>query len=195
MSLGMSRFPDPYKARDDLSHAAVFLVVLLLLVVVGAVLFFGNAWVFAPSDLTSRILASPTARNTSNSRSTPGAPPAFSAPTSVPPLAGVLIQPTPGPTMPATATARPSNATVTVPPTPPPQATSTPLPVAHIGNTGGDGAYLRHTPHLADHWVAWHDNTPVVLLGNQTDGDGQHWLQVRDPLNNVGWMPAQYVVR
>jgi hypothetical protein len=195
MSLGMSRFPDPYQAREDVSHAAVFLVVLLLLIVVGAVLFFGSAWIFAPSDVTARVLASPTAHNATNSRPTPAAPPTFSAPTPVPPLAGVLIQPTPTPTTPATATAHPPTATVTVPAAP--TATAKPTPpagTAHVGNTGGDGAYLRHTPRLADHWVAWPDNTSLVLLGNDADGDGQHWLQVRDPRNDVGWMPAQFVV-
>jgi hypothetical protein len=64
-----------------------------------------------------------------------------------------------------------------------------------VGNTGGDGVFLRHSPRLADRWIAWADNTPLTLLGAEADGDGQHWLQVRDPHNDVGWVPAQFVMR
>jgi hypothetical protein len=46
---------------------------------------------------------------------------------------------------------------------------------------------------MSDHWIAWPDNTPLVLLGELIDADGQSWLQVRDPKNNVGWVPSQYV--
>jgi len=64
-----------------------------------------------------------------------------------------------------------------------------------VANTGGDGVFLRHTPLLADRWMAWPDHTPLVFLGNEAEGDGLHWVQVRDPKNNIGWVPAQYVVR
>jgi hypothetical protein len=65
--------------------------------------------------------------------------------------------------------------------------------VGHVGNTDGDGAYLRRSPRLADRWIVWPDRTLLVLLGNEADGDGQRWLQVRDPKDNVGWIPAKYV--
>lgn len=211
MGLGMSRFPDPYQTRDDLSHATVFLVVLLLLIAVGAVLFFGNSWAFAPSDLMARLRASPTA-GPSNDSSNPGGGPAFTAPTSVPPLAGVPYQPTPDhsvtPTVvnhptatPASPNATPGSnqsaapaPTASGPPTPTP-APPTPPPTARVANTGGDGVYLRHSPRLGDLWIAWPDNTPLTPQGAEADADGTHWLQVRDPKGNVGWVPAQYVTR
>lgn len=48
-------------------------------------------------------------------------------------------------------------------PTPPGSPTS--QPVGRVANTGGDGVYLRHTPNLSDRWVAWPDNTLLVILG------------------------------
>ncbi len=199
MSTGMSRFPDPYETRDDLSHATVFLVVLLLLLSVGAILFFGNAWLFAPVQAPS-FLSTSASTIRAASGATPAEPPTFVAPTPVPPLAGVPFKPTPS----GTQTPTPAPATPThVSTTPSPVATSsatasptaTPQPVVRVGNTGGDGVYLRHTPRLDDKWFAWRDNTPLVLTGAEADGDGEHWLQVRDPRGNVGWVPARYVVR
>jgi len=195
MGMGMSRFPDPYESRDDLSHATVFLVVLLLLLSVGAILFFGNAWLFAPVQAPS-FLSSSAQSIRSATQSTPAEPPSFVAPTPVPPLAGVPFKPTPNGTQtstPATATATQPAATPT--PSTPTPTTPTPQPIARVGNTGGDGVYLRHTPHLADVWIAWRDGTPLTLTGGEADGDGEHWLQVRDPRGNVGWVPARYVIR
>jgi hypothetical protein len=205
-----SRFPDPYRTRGDASHASVFLVALLLLIAVGYMLFSGTAWIFAPIESITGGTSLAASRSTSPQR-TPVKPPAtFVAPTIVPPLAGVPIPPTPTPTTPgahppgpiATAGA-PANRVTPVAGAPPPVAPLlTPLPptpgppaTGHVANTGGDGVYLRHTPHMADIWIAWHDNTKLTLLGAEADGDGQHWLQVRDPNNNVGWVPSQFVVR
>ena len=63
-----------------------------------------------------------------------------------------------------------------------------------VANTGGEGVYLRHTPRLADKWIAWPDGTRLDVVGPDADGDGQHWKQVRDPDGHVGWVPAEYVV-
>lgn len=198
MSPGMSRFPDPYQTRDDLSHATVFLIALMLLLVVGAVLFFGNAWLFAPVGAASLASAPMTTAVTTVHRSTPVSAPTFTAPTQVPPLAGVLLLPTPAPSLTSvppstpTSTAQPAPAMAIQPPDP--LGTDLLAATAHVGNTGGDGVFLRHTPSLNDRWVAWMDRTPLLPTGNQANGDGQHWLQVRDPKGNVGWVPAQYVV-
>jgi hypothetical protein len=96
----------------------------------------------------------------------------------------------------ATAIATAVATSTVVPPSATIQAASPLGPlVGHVGNTGGDGVFLRRSPRLADHWTIWADNTPLILLGNEADGDGQHWLQVRDPKDEVGWVPAQYVIR
>ncbi len=195
MGVGYSRSPDPYQARGDLSNAAIFLVAFLLLLVVAGVLFFGNAWLFSSADLPVRAAAATTPVP---HRTAPIASMVFSAPTAIPPLAGIAFQPiavakaTPVPN--AAPTAVTSNAVMS-------SLVVTPVPtvslsgVAHIGNTGGDGAFLRHSPKLADTWIAWPDRTTLTLTGAEADGGGQHWLQVQDPKHNVGWIPSQYVVR
>jgi hypothetical protein len=72
-------------------------------------------------------------------------------------------------------------------PTPPPAA-------LRIGNTGGIGAYLRATPRLADRLRAWPDGTPMIPTGQETDAEGRHWREVRDPAGAVGWMPSAYLL-
>jgi len=207
MDAGASRFPDPYRRRDDLGHATVFLVVLLLLIAIGAVLFFGNAWVFSPpSSVTS--LGMPSNQAVPDLNLTPAAQPTFGAPTPVPALVGIPYQPTPKPgeTPRATNTPAPTaspqgatNGNSGPTPTPTPVQVTTPTPAAianqtgYIANTGGDGVYLRHTPKLSDTWVAWPDNTKLTILGAEANGDGTHWVQVRDPRGDVGWVPAQYI--
>ncbi len=194
MGVGYSRYPDPYQARDDQSHAAIFLVALLLLLVVAGVLFFGNAWVFSSPDLPVRAAATTPVPH----RTAPIASLVFSAPTTIPRLANIAIQSvavtraTPVPN--AAPTAMASNAvmaSLVVTPVP----TVSLLGVAHVGNTGGDGAFLRHSPRLADTWIAWPERTTLTLTGAEADGDGQHWLQVQDPKHNIGWIPSQYVVQ
>jgi HJR/Mrr/RecB family endonuclease len=63
-----------------------------------------------------------------------------------------------------------------------------------IGNTGGIGAYIRHSPHLVDRWIAWPDGTTLVVLGPEVNSDGSAWLPVRDPSGPAGWIPTQYTV-
>jgi hypothetical protein len=190
MGLGSSRFPDPYQSRGDLSHATVFFIVLMLIIAIGSILFFGSTWVFAPIAVPASLNMSAVGASRMPVAPTPGSAPTFTAPTPVPPLAGVPYHPQPSVTAVGTA----SNAPAAPPPTPSP-GTPTPQATAVIANTGGDGVYLRHTPHLADRWIAWPDNTRLVLLGNEADGDGQHWFQVRDPKGDVAWVPAQFVRR
>lgn len=197
MNSGYSRFPDPYQRRADIGTATVFLIVLLLIIAVAGILFFGNAWVFAPVNpsalgTSALSVASAAAAPTRGAQpvATPASQPTFTAPTAVPPLAGVPYNPKPSATA---APALPGQATPTPAATATPQKTTLQGP-AKVGNTGGDGVWLRHTPRLADRWVAWPDNTPLTLLGSEADGDGQHWVQVRDPKGDVGWIPSQYVI-
>jgi len=170
-------------------EATVLIGVFLMLVIVASVLYYGAPWfpsmmAFGPEErvVTKAKISVPV-------RSFPSAPPTYTVPTPVPALADQVIQPTPGPNLVAISVSTPTP----VPPSPTPLAPS--VVVGHVANTGGDGVFLRHTPSLVDRWIAWPDHTSLVLLGNEADGDGQHWVQVRDPKNNIGWVPAQYVAR
>src|SRR5205085_3422733 len=55
------------------------------------------------------------------------------------------------------------------PVTPTPPGTPQPTVVSHlrIGNTSGDGVYIRRTPNLADRILPWPDNTLLEYLGEQ----------------------------
>ncbi|MBI4504545.1 MAG: hypothetical protein HY691_03340 [Chloroflexi bacterium] len=84
--------------------------------------------------------------------------------------------------------------TATLPP--PPVATATPQPVRSytVGNTGGDGVYIRRTTRLADRIMAWPDGTRMESQFDEQQSEGRVWRKVRDPRGNVGWVPAEYLV-
>ncbi|HET8630376.1 MAG TPA: hypothetical protein VFL91_23405 [Thermomicrobiales bacterium] len=63
-----------------------------------------------------------------------------------------------------------------------------------VGNTGGEGVYLRHTPHLDDRDTAYPDGTRLTQVGPDETSDGQTWRHVRAPDGRTGWVPAQYTV-
>ena len=106
-------------------------------------------------------------------------------------LIETLAEPTPPPAPTPTIVAASS---------PQPWPTSTPVPtptpvVRKVGNTGGLGVYLRRTPNINDRMRAWLDNSEMILLGEETDAGGFHWIKVRDPAGNEGWVPEQYLLR
>ena len=112
------------------------------------------------------------------------APPPSSPPTLAPTMPPPPTSPptlTPVPTMPA--------------PTSPPEPTPAPPPARtlYVTNTGGQGAYLRATPRLDDRLRPWVEGTPMRATGAETEIAGFRWLQVVDPLGNIGWMPAIYL--
>ena len=95
--------------------------------------------------------------------------------------------PPPRPTAPTT--------TATVPP--PPTATALPTPIAslvYVGNTDGDGVFLRRTREMADRIAAYPDGTPLVVIGPDAVAQGRTWKHVRTPDGRVGYVPAQYTV-
>jgi hypothetical protein len=63
-----------------------------------------------------------------------------------------------------------------------------------IGNTGGEGAYLRRTPHDADKLKAWPDGTVLIVVAEDVQSEGHTWKHVRDPDGNVGYVPAEYTL-
>ncbi len=94
--------------------------------------------------------------------------------------------------------AAPSVAPIPVPNPAPQKPTATPVPRLPqkmvVGNTEGEGVFLRKTPHLADKVRAWTDGSPMEILGRPEDSDGLQWFQVRAPDGVEGYIPSQYLV-
>ena len=100
----------------------------------------------------------------------------------------------PATTQPIVATPVP---TAEAPATPVTHATATPAPakpqIMVIGNTDGQGAFLRKTPHLNDRLRAWVDGTKMQIKG-AVESDGIQWMQVVAPDGTEGYIPKQYLV-
>jgi len=118
-------------------------------------------------------------------------------------LPGNQAGPTPAPTTSAPATtapspvaAKPSAAAVASPsPVAKPTSTSEPaLEKVFVGNTDGEGVYLRKTPVMADRIKAYPDRTPLTIVDVDVEGDGQTWHHVKAPDGVEGYVPAQYTV-
>jgi hypothetical protein len=63
-----------------------------------------------------------------------------------------------------------------------------------VGNTDGEGVYVRKTPVMADRIKAYPDKTQLTIIGADVDGDGQKWHNVRAPDGVEGYVPVQYTV-
>ncbi len=112
-----------------------------------------------------------------------------SAPTSEPTVAPTIV--------PTVARAAPS-AVPSPSPSPPPRPTATTV-VANattvwVGNTDGQGVFVRKTPVMADRVRAYPDGTALTVVGDDVDGDGQHWKHVKTPDGLEGYVPSIYTV-
>ena len=192
----VNRFQNPYESPTDVSHATMFFVVILLLVGVAAILYYGNSGLFASAPITTtsgprrELTPRPATATPPPAPLTNATPVPLATPTFAPPGTTSAINPAA-----ATPTAA-ANATPTPGPTVTPAA-PTPTPIRtlfRIANTGGDGVYLRRTPHMADRLVAWPDNTILQAVGERVQSEGMTWEKVRDPQGNVGWVPVQWIV-
>ena len=63
-----------------------------------------------------------------------------------------------------------------------------------VGNTGGDGVYLRRTPRSSDRDRAYPDGTRLEQIGEDVRAEGTTWRNVRAPDGRTGWVPAQYTL-
>jgi hypothetical protein len=103
-------------------------------------------------------------------------------------------QPTVAPSVVPTAT-RP-----VAPPSPAsaPKPTATPEPAkadtVWVGNTDGQGVYVRKTPQMPDRVRAYPDGTPLTVIGDDVDNDGQQWKQIKTPDGLEGYVPSIYTV-
>lgn len=112
------------------------------------------------------------------------------APTLVPapsPTASPMPQPTPSPTqVPPTPTSTPTPQ-ATLAPTAPPKL------FVRIANTGGLGANLRTAPETSAPGVVWPEGTVLEVVGEDRQGDGGTWKDVKSPSGQLGWMFASYL--
>ena len=78
----------------------------------------------------------------------------------------------------------------------PGQPTGTPTVVTvhlKVGNTGGDGVFLRRSPRMDDKIRPWMDGTAMVVIGPTVTGDGHTWQHVRAPDGSEGYVPSEYL--
>jgi hypothetical protein len=99
--------------------------------------------------------------------------------------------PTNTPTTTKTPTATMSN-TPTLTFTPTPTFTATPV-LAFIANTGGRGVYLFDAP-AGVIIGSIPEGAPIHILYQREVVNGQEWLEVRGSNEQVGWVPATYVI-
>ena len=87
-------------------------------------------------------------------------------------------------------------------PSPTPQPTAAPTPtrmpdktqIMVVGNTDGQGVYVRRTPRMEDKLQAFRDGTRMEVLGDSVDGEGKKWSRVRTPDGAEGYIPEQFLV-
>jgi hypothetical protein len=104
--------------------------------------------------------------------------------------------------VPATSAPSPAARAVASPTTPPPApkptaTTETPAAAADtvwVGNTDGQGVYVRTTPVMADRAKPYADGTALTIVGDDVDGDGQHWKHIKTPDGLEGYVPSIYTV-
>ena len=88
-----------------------------------------------------------------------------------------------------TATKQPITPTVTV------TATAVEVTAVYVvGNTDGDGVYIRRTPDVADGIKAWPDGTVMEIIGPDVPAQERLWKQVVDPDGTVGFIPVEYLL-
>jgi hypothetical protein len=63
-----------------------------------------------------------------------------------------------------------------------------------VGNTDGEGVYIRRTPTMADRVRAYPDSTQLEIIGEDVFGDGQRWHHVKAPDGLEGYVPVIYTV-
>lgn len=71
---------------------------------------------------------------------------------------------------------------------------ASPTVTLFVGNTGGDGVYIRATPNLDDKLIAWPDGSAMTVLGAALDKAGRLWFNVRSSDGVIGWVPESYLV-
>ena len=106
------------------------------------------------------------------------------------------MTPTPIPTNTPTITSTPLPATPTPTPTLSPTITLTPVSTSYqVGNTDGDGVYLRESAGGDTRIKAWPDGTLMMVVGPDESIGDRLWRPVQDPDGNRGYVPVEYLVK
>ncbi len=116
------------------------------------------------------------------------APSATSTPEARP--ASAVPSPSPSPARPTAAASPTAPQAATRPTSAPAQSAS--AETVYVGNTDGEGVYIRNTPSMADRAQAYPDGTELTIIGDDVDGDGQHWHHVKTPDGLEGYVPSTY---
>jgi hypothetical protein len=107
-------------------------------------------------------------------------------------------EPTAAPTIVPTIARAAASAVPSPSPSPPPRPTPTTVVASTttvwVGNTDGEGVFVRKTPVMADRVRAYPDGTALTIVGDDVDGDGQHWKHVKTPDGLEGYVPSIYTV-
>ena len=163
-----SRFPGGW-SPGRFSPAILAVAVVVIVILVGATVF-------------SRRNASASPTPTVTSVGQPITAPSSSAP----PVVSVAPSAAASAARPSAATAASAAASA---------AASTKPKVYLVGNTDGDGVYLRKTPSMADRInPAYADGTEMVAIGADVTAEGELWHNVRTPDGKTGYVPAKYTV-
>lgn len=93
-----------------------------------------------------------------------------------------------------TATAKQGTADSSNTPTNTPEATpDTRTVTCVVGNTDGEGVFIRAAPQTGEKIEAWWDGSKLVQVGPDKVAGGQSWKNVRDPDGNTGYVAAEYL--
>ena len=106
----------------------------------------------------------------------PAAPPTVASPAPAKPSAVASPSPSPAAAQPAATAGQPAANAV------------------WVGNTDGEGVYIRRTPTMADRVRAYPDRTRLEIIGEDVFGDGQRWHHVKAPDALEGYVPVIYTV-
>ena len=63
-----------------------------------------------------------------------------------------------------------------------------------VGNTDGDGVFIRRTPRMEDKIKPWPDGTAMIEISPSVEVGNRLWRHVVDPDGNEGYVPAEYLV-
>jgi len=62
-----------------------------------------------------------------------------------------------------------------------------------LGNTNGEGAFLRRTPNLDDRLTSWAEGTVFSIIGKDVQNKDGVWKHVRAPDNSEGYLPIKFI--